>query len=253
MTALQDPSWFGSWERSPPDVLWSSGDYLYCRLSRDAADGAQRELIAVVPSAEHPTTSNVNRLEHEFALKDYLDSSWALRPIDLVRERGRTILVLENVEAKPFDQVAGAPLDLELFLRLAIAASNAVVQLHASRLVHKDITARNILVDNTNGEVRLTGFGIASRLERERQSLTLRNNRRFAGLHGAGADREDDRSVDSRSDLYSLGVTFYQVLTGALPFTATDPMEWVHCHLARQPVAPAERRKESPAQSRRSS
>ena len=56
-----------------------------------------------------------------------------------------------------------------------------------------------------------------------------------------------NRSIDSRSDLYALGVTFYQMLTGSLPFTAADSMEWVHCHLAKRPVPPAERLKEIPS------
>src|SRR5215471_14603750 len=113
--------------------------------------------------------------------------------------------------------------------------------------VHKDIKPTNFLVSAASGEVRLTGFGIASRLERERQSLhpveTIAGTLAYMAPEQTG---RMNRSIDSRSDLYALGVTFYQMLTGALPFTAADPMEWVHCHLARQPVAPAARLKEIP-------
>jgi serine/threonine protein kinase len=106
----------------------------------------------------------------------------------------------------------------------------------------KDIKPANILVDEASGSVRLTGFGVASRLPREHQVPAPPEV--VAGTLAYMAPEQTgrmNRSVDSRSDLYALGVTYYEMLTGQLPFTAADPMEWVHCHVARQPTPPDER------------
>src|SRR5215831_15424850 len=133
------------------------------------------------------------------------------------------------------------------FLRLAIPVAAALGKLHQRGLVHKDIKPGNVLMNETTGEARLTGFGIASRFVRERQSP--RPPETIAGTLAYMAPEQTgrmNRSIDSRSDLYALGVTFYQMLTGALPFIAVDPMEWVHCHLARRPLSPAERLKDIP-------
>ena len=114
--------------------------------------------------------------------------------------------------------------------------------MHERGLIHKDIKPANILVDAASGGVWLTGFGIASRLPREHQAPAPPEV--IAGTLAYMAPEQTgrmNRSVDSRSDLYALGVTFYEMLTGQLPFTAADPMEWVHCHIARQPVPPDER------------
>src|SRR6516165_3845099 len=110
-------------------------------------------------------------------------------------------------------------MEMRTFLRLAVALSAALCRLHERGLIHKDIKPANVLVNSATDQAWLTGFGIASRLPRERQApeQTGRMN----------------RAIDSRSDLYALGVTLYQMLTGSLPFTAADPMEWVHCHIAR--------------------
>jgi serine/threonine protein kinase len=113
---------------------------------------------------------------------------------------------------------------------------------HERGLIHKDIKPANILVDPASGGVWLMGFGIASRLPREHQAPAPPEV--IAGTLAYMAPEQTgrmNRSVDSRSDLYALGVTFYEMLTGRLPFTAADPMEWVHCHIARQPVPPNER------------
>lgn len=100
-----------------------------------------------------------------------------------------------------------------------------------------------------SGKVRLTGFGIATRAPRERQAPAPPES--IAGTPAYMAPQQTgrmNRSIDSRSDLYALGMTFYQVLTGSLPFTVTDPMELIHGHIARDAVAPHERTPAVPAQ-----
>jgi AAA ATPase domain/Protein kinase domain len=127
-------------------------------------------------------------------------------------------------------------------LRLAIGIAMALAKVHQRGLIHKDLKPGHILVDRASGEVRLTGFGIASRLPREH--LAPEPPEVIAGTLAYMAPEQTgrmNRSVDARSDLYALGVTLYQMLTGGLPFTAPDLMELVHCHIARRPVPPAER------------
>src|SRR5712672_2964164 len=157
-------------------------------------------------------------------------------------------LVLEDPGGMPLDRLLGRPLDVWHFLRIAIPLAGALRRVHERGLIHKDIKPANILVDAASGGVWLTGFGIASRLPREHQAPAPPEV--IAGTLAYMAPEQTgrmNRSVDSRSDLYALGVTYYEMLTGTLPFTAGDSMEWVHCHISRQPVPPRERVASVPA------
>ncbi|MCP3728488.1 AAA family ATPase [Paraburkholderia sp. CNPSo 3272] len=194
------------------------------------------------PLATGCTPASLERLAHEYHLKEALSGDWAVRPLELVSEGSQTVLVLEDSGAAPLDRLIGTPLRLERFLQLAIEIVTALGKVHQRGLIHKDIKPAHILVNDATGEVRLTGFGIASRLPRERQSPE--HPELIAGTLAYMAPEQTgrmNRSIDSRSDLYALGVTLYEMLTGTLPFTALDPLEWVHCHIARQPAAPDER------------
>ncbi len=134
------------------------------------------------------------------------------------------------------------------FLHVAVGIATALSGVHKRGLIHKDVKPANILVNSATGEIRLMGFGIASRLPRERQ--TPEPPEFIAGTLPYMAPEQTgrmNRSIDSRSDLYALGVTLYEMLTGSLPFSATDPMELVHCHIARQPLPPGERLKGIPS------
>src|SRR3954451_10588868 len=193
-------------------------------------------------AAEETSPGCIERLEHEYALKSELDADWAARPVALTHDNGRMTLVLEDPGGTPLDRLLGRPLDVSHFLRIAIPLAGALRHVHERGLIHKDIKPANILVESASSGVWLTGFGIASRLPRERQAPAPPEV--IAGTLAYMAPEQTgrmNRSVDSRSDLYALGVTFYELLTGALPFTAADPIELIHCHIARQPVPPNER------------
>jgi PAS domain S-box-containing protein len=236
------------WEDDSLDVLWRDGGRAFCRLRGGAEGGDRHAFIPIRSGNGHPNLDAVDRLAHEHALQAHLDGSWALRPLDLVRERGQTMLLVAYTGGEPLDRLVGRPMEIGRFLRLAVALSRAVGQLHGRGLIHKDLKPANVLVEPETGVVRLTGFGIASRLPRERQSPEPPEL--VAGTLAYMAPEQTgrvNRSIDSRSDLYSLGVVFYEMLTGKLPFTASDPMEWVHCHIARQPAAPSERTPGVPA------
>jgi PAS domain S-box-containing protein len=229
-------------------LLWEDGERVFSRGWRLGADGRHGAVLSVWPASEHPPPVSLDRLAHEYGLKDELDASWAVRPLQLGREGGRTMLVFEDPGGEPLERLLGGPMEMGSFLRLAIGIATALSKVHQRGLVHKDLKPAHILVNCADGQVRLTGFGIASRLPRERQAPDPPEF--IAGTLAYMAPEQTgrmNRSIDARSDLYSLGVTFYQMLIGALPFTASDPMEWVHCHIARRPIPPSERLGTTPA------
>jgi len=203
----------------------------------------------MLPASEQPTPATLDRLAHEYSFKDELDSTWAVRPLELERDRGgQTVLLLDDPGGELLGELLGTAMEVGRFLRIAIGIAAALGKVHERGLIHKDINPSNILVNDSTSQVWLTGFGVASRLRRERQAPSPPEF--IAGTLAYMAPEQTgrmNRSIDSRSDLYSLGITFYQMLTGALPFSAHDPLEWVHCHIARTPMPPRQRLETVPA------
>src|SRR5277367_1373846 len=221
------------------EIVWEDGEFVLCR---GVWDGEPLPLLAIAPSSGEPSPETLARLQHAYALREELDPAWAARPVRLEPHQGRLTLLSEDPGGEPLLRLLGQPLAITAFLRLAIGIATALAYLHQRGLIHKDIKPANVLVNSATGHVWLMGFGVASRLPRERQALAPPEV--IAGTLAYMAPEQTarmNRSIDFRSDLYALGVTLYEALTGELPFTASDPMEWVHCHVARQPRAPDER------------
>ena len=158
------------------------------------------------------------------------------------RANDGTVHVPEHAGYRSLDGLLNAPMDAGTFLPIAIGIASALAKVHQGGLVHRDVKPANILLHPDSGDVRLTGFGLASRLVRERQRPVPPES--IAGTLAYMAPEQTgrmNRSVDSRSDLYAFGVTLYQMLTGGLPFAAVDPMELVHSHIAREVEPPIQR------------
>jgi len=224
------------------EPIGQDGTFVVCRAHWTATSGEPASVLVVMPRGEYPHPACERMLKHEYGLRADLDATWATQPLALVQHEGRACLVLDDPGGELLARRLGTPMELGLFLRVGVGLAAALGALHRKGIIHKDLTPGHVIIDEATGHVRLTGLGIASRLRRERQ--TPEPPEVIAGTLPYMAPEQTgrmNRSIDSRSDLYALGVILYEMLTGALPFTASDPMEWVHCHIARQPLAPSER------------
>ena len=224
------------------ETLWE--DVEFRPVPRACGTASRPRLLVLAPASAQPAPGSITRLEQTpIALRDELDPAWAARPLGLVRHHGRADARVRGPRRRaPSARLMGQPWEITSFLRVAIGLATALGRLHERGLIHKDVKPANILVNVATGAVWLTGFCIASRLPREHQAPAPPEV--IAGTLAYMAPEQTgrmNRSVDSRSDLYACGVTFYEMLIEALPFTATEPMEWVHCHIARQPTPPGER------------
>jgi serine/threonine protein kinase len=180
---------------------------LYRGQSKDIGS----QVLVLSPAVQRSTPESLKRLEHEYSLQQELDPSWATRPMAIARHWDRTVLVSADPGGVPLDQLLGQPVDVAFSLRLAIGLSTAIGHLHQRGVIHKDIKPANVLVNSVTGQCWLMGFGIASRLPRERQAPDPPEF--IAGTLAYMAPEQTgrmNRSIDSRADLYSLGVTLYE-------------------------------------------
>jgi predicted ATPase/two-component sensor histidine kinase len=205
-------------------------------LLRGRSRNGQPSILVRCPSGNSFTSAERERLSREYSLANEFDEAWAARPQLLGEWAGKPALVISDPGGSPLSSFQRQSLDLDHFLRIAIAIARSLRHLHNKGLIHRDLRPESLLLDEKQ-QVWLTGFGVATTLPRERVAPVLAQGTSGSLKYMAPEQTgRMNRSVDHRADLYSLGVILYELLSGRLPFRATEPIEWVHSHIARAPL-----------------
>ena len=230
-------------KKSNLQPLRTDSQLVLSRAAGSVTDGPSAGLV-LAPVAPRSQEQAWKRITREFSFRDKLDPDWAVMPEKLEGQGAAGCMFMDDPGGMLLEtliQEGGAESNsVERVLRLGILIAGALSKMHASDITHNDIRPANILIDADEQHVWLTGFGFATSsghfgenfddLEFGAESLPYMAPEQTGRMN---------RSADHRSDLYSLGITFYQMLTGKPPFTADDPVELVHSHVARTPVAPS--------------
>ncbi|MHC5614409.1 MAG: AAA family ATPase [Nostoc sp.] len=187
---------------------------------------------------EQCTPNNIEQLKHEYAIAQRLNTTAALIAYALEMHQGIPYLIMEDFGGRSLDHLLDQFQQPVPFLKIAIEISSKLAQIHTHHIVHKDIKPQNILVNLETNQVKIVDFGIAAFIPYQQQIVSS-SNRIEGSLPYLSPEQTGrmNRGIDHRSDLYSLGVTFYEMLTGQLPFQGKDPLEWVHCHIAKSPLS----------------
>jgi len=187
--------------------------------------------------AEYPTIEEIARIRHEYQILHSLNIPGIIKPIELKPYEHKLALILEDFGGQPLQQyITSQKTNLINFLEIATQLAQIIGKLHQNQIIHKDIKPENILIKPESRQIKLIDFSIATRLEKENPTISHPNyiEGTLAYMSPEQTGRMN-RSIDYRTDFYSLGVTFYEMLAGQLPFNSNDPMELVHCHIAKQP------------------
>src|SRR3954468_1197487 len=213
--------------------------------ARRQSDGAP--VVVKCLKADELTADDVARFRNEQEITHRIESECVIRPKLFEGVGGRPYMVFEGFDGVPLAQLLTRPAELEDGLHLMLATLRAVGAIHQAGVVHKDLEPSNILVDRSMRAVRIIDFDIASRLSREQPELVdphaLEGALRYLSPERTG---RMNRTVDYRTDFYTLGAVFYELLVGQPVFDSPDPMELVHYHIAKRPVVPDEARQRLP-------
>jgi len=204
-----------------------------------------KKVIIKLLKSDYPTKDEIKKFNYEFEISNRLGIDGIIRNYSIIDYKNTKAIVMEDCGGRSIDKLIGGTtakkLSLRNFLIAAIKITDILGKVHGKKIIHKDIKPHNILLNLDNGDIRIIDFSISTQLTKEQQELKapedLEGTLSYISPEQTG---RMNRSVDYRSDFYSLGVTFYEMITGHVPFESDDPMELVHAHIAKIPVNPQE-------------
>jgi serine/threonine protein kinase len=213
--------------------------------------GSKREskpVIVKVLKTRYPTPSEISRFRQEYNLVKNLAIDGVVKTFELVEENDVFAIIEEDFNGVSLkDVIRTKPVDIRMFLKIASRVSEILGAIHKNNIIHLDIKPANILINQKENVIKITDFGISSALTHANDELynpdVIMGTLSYMSPEQTG---RMNRSIDYRTDMYSLGITFYEMLTGVLPFKSKDPMELIHSHIAREPVAPHETNRSIP-------
>jgi serine/threonine protein kinase len=230
------------------DRVYESANSLIYRGIRDRDN---QPVILKVLKEDYPTPQELVRYKQEYEITRSLNFEGAIAAYGLENYQRTLVIILEDFGGLSLKQLmnAGTPhlASLPEFLGTAIKTAEILGNIHSSNIIHKDINPANIVFNPETAQVKIIDFGISTQLTRE--NPTLKNPNVLEGTLAYMSPEQTgrmNRTLDYRTDFYSLGVTFYELLAGQLPFYTTDAMELVHCHIAKVPIPLHQIRNEIP-------
>jgi predicted ATPase/signal transduction histidine kinase/FixJ family two-component response regulator len=213
---------------------YESPNSLVCRAVRNEDN---QPVILKVLKQDYPTPEELTRYRQEYQITKSLNLEGVIKTYGIEKYQNTLVMILEDFGGESLKASQEGQREISVFLSLASKIAFVIGQIHAANVIHKDINPANIVFNQATNQLKIIDFGLASRLPRE--NPTLKNPNQLEGTLAYISPEQTgrmNRGLDYRTDLYSLGVTFYELLTGSLPFEADSPLEIVHCHIAKTPV-----------------
>ena len=197
-----------------------------------------KSIILKILKKNYPTPAELARYQQEYEITRSLNVDGVIKAYELQRHGNSLVMLLEDFGARSLKSLLSqGQFNLADFLSIAIKITESLAAIHAANIIHKDINPANIVYNPETGQLKIIDFGISTRLSQE--FLSISPSHQIEGTLAYIAPEQTgriNRGIDYRCDFYALGVTFYELVTNRLPFTTTEPMELVHCHIAQQPV-----------------